>query len=93
MRPQYVTGRFDARTERVLLAFQRPEAPEAALKYLVLMLIAGMLVLGLAGQVAVSPSYLFRLFKKKMQVTPMHYRNTVRIDKAKLLLADQQCNQ
>ena len=23
MRPQYVTGRFDARTERVLLAFQR----------------------------------------------------------------------
>jgi AraC-like DNA-binding protein/mannose-6-phosphate isomerase-like protein (cupin superfamily) len=44
----------------------------------------------LAGQVAVSPSYLFRLFKKKMQVTPMHYRNMVRIDKAKLLLADQQ---
>ena len=42
----------------------------------------------LASQVAVSPSYLFRLFKKKMQVTPMHYRNTVRIDKAKLLLAD-----
>jgi AraC-like DNA-binding protein/mannose-6-phosphate isomerase-like protein (cupin superfamily) len=44
----------------------------------------------LAGQVAVSPSYLFRLFKKKMQVTPMHYRNMVRVDKAKLLLADQQ---
>ena len=44
----------------------------------------------LAGQVAVSPSYLFRLFKKKMQVTPMHYRNMVRIDKAKLLLADRQ---
>ncbi len=44
----------------------------------------------LAGQVAVSPSYLFRLFKKKMAVTPMHYRNMVRIDKAKLLLADQQ---
>jgi AraC-like DNA-binding protein len=44
----------------------------------------------LAGQVAVSPSYLFRLFKKKMDVTPMHYRNMVRIDKAKLLLADQQ---
>jgi AraC-like DNA-binding protein/mannose-6-phosphate isomerase-like protein (cupin superfamily) len=43
----------------------------------------------LASQVAVSPSYLFRLFKKKMQVTPMHYRNIVRIDKAKLLLADQ----
>mgnify|MGYP001764354450 FL=1 len=44
----------------------------------------------LAGQVAVSPSYLFRLFKKKMQVTPMHYRNMVRVDKAKLLLADHQ---
>lgn len=44
---------------------------------------------GLASQVAVSPSYLFRLFKKKMQVTPMRYRNIVRIDKAKLLLADQ----
>lgn len=43
----------------------------------------------LASQVAVSPSYLFRLFKKKMLVTPMHYRNIVRIDKAKLLLADQ----
>lgn len=42
----------------------------------------------LASQVAVSPSYLFRLFKKKMSVTPMHYRNIVRIDKAKLLLAD-----
>jgi AraC-like DNA-binding protein/mannose-6-phosphate isomerase-like protein (cupin superfamily) len=43
----------------------------------------------LAKQVSVSPSYLFRLFKKKMQVTPMHYRNIVRTDKAKLLLADQ----
>jgi AraC-like DNA-binding protein len=44
----------------------------------------------LADRVAVSPSYLFRLFKKKMQVTPMHYRNMVRVDKAKLLLADLQ---
>jgi AraC-like DNA-binding protein/mannose-6-phosphate isomerase-like protein (cupin superfamily) len=43
----------------------------------------------LARQIAVSPSYLFRMFKKKMGVTPMHYRNIVRIDKAKLLLADQ----
>lgn len=43
----------------------------------------------LASQLAVSPSYLFRLFKRKMQVTPMRYRNMVRIDKAKLLLADQ----
>ena len=44
----------------------------------------------LARQVAVSPSYLFRLFKKKMDLTPMHYRTMVRIDKAKLLLADEQ---
>ena len=43
----------------------------------------------LASQVAVSPSYLFRLFKKKMLVTPMRYRNIVRIDKAKLLLVDE----
>ena len=43
----------------------------------------------LARELAVSPSYLFRLFKRKMQVAPMHYRNMVRIDKAKLLLADQ----
>jgi AraC-like DNA-binding protein len=43
----------------------------------------------LAATVSVSPSYLFRLFKKKMQLTPMHYRNVVRIDKAKLLLADR----
>ncbi len=39
--------------------------------------------------VFVSPSYLFRLFKKKMGVTPMRYRNLVRIDKAKLLLLDR----
>jgi AraC-like DNA-binding protein len=43
----------------------------------------------LAATVSVSPSYLFRLFKKKMQLTPMHYRNVVRIDKAKLLLVDR----
>jgi len=43
----------------------------------------------LAKQVSVSPSYLFRLFKKRMHVTPMHFRNILRIDKAKLLLADQ----
>ena len=43
----------------------------------------------LAATVSVSPSYLFRLFKKKVRLTPMHYRNVVRIDKAKLLLADR----
>jgi AraC-like DNA-binding protein/mannose-6-phosphate isomerase-like protein (cupin superfamily) len=43
----------------------------------------------LAAAISVSPSYLFRLFKRKMQLTPMHYRNVIRIDKAKLLLVDQ----
>lgn len=40
----------------------------------------------LARAVAVSPSYLFRVFKKTMGVTPMHVRNQVRVEKAKLLL-------
>jgi AraC-like DNA-binding protein len=40
----------------------------------------------MARAVAVSPSYLFRSFKKAMNQTPMHYRNTVRIEKSKLLL-------
>ena len=40
----------------------------------------------LARAVAVSPSYLFRSFKKKMGMTPMHFRSVVRIDKSKLLL-------
>jgi AraC-like DNA-binding protein len=43
----------------------------------------------LAKQVYVSPSYLFRIFRKKTGVTPMHYRNLVRVDKAKLLLLDR----
>jgi AraC-like DNA-binding protein len=43
----------------------------------------------LAKIVYVSPSYLFRIFRKKMGVTPMHYRNLVRVDKAKLLLLDR----
>ncbi len=43
----------------------------------------------LARTVYVSPSYLFRIFRKKMGVTPMHYRNLVRVDKAKLLLLDR----
>ncbi len=42
----------------------------------------------MAHAVAVSPSYLFRSFKKKMGVTPMHYRNTLRIEKSKLLLCE-----
>ncbi len=40
----------------------------------------------MARAVAVSPSYLFRSFKKKMGVTPMNFRNTLRIEKSKLLL-------
>lgn len=43
----------------------------------------------LARTAYVSPSYLFRIFRKKMGVTPMHYRNMVRVDKAKLLLLDR----
>jgi YesN/AraC family two-component response regulator len=43
----------------------------------------------LAKSISVSPSYLLRLFKRRMRVTPMHYRNLVRIDKAKLLLLDR----
>ncbi len=43
----------------------------------------------LAKQVYVSPSYLFRIFRKKTGVTPMRYRNLVRVDKAKLLLLDR----
>ena len=43
----------------------------------------------LAKMVFVSPSYLFRIFRKKMGVTPMHYRNLVRVEKAKLLLLDR----
>ncbi len=43
----------------------------------------------LAQTISVSSSYLFRIFKRKMRVTPMHYRNLVRIDKTKLLLLDR----
>jgi AraC-like DNA-binding protein/mannose-6-phosphate isomerase-like protein (cupin superfamily) len=43
----------------------------------------------LAQTISVSPSYLFRIFKRRMRVTPMHYRNLVRIDKARLLLLDR----
>jgi two-component system response regulator YesN len=43
----------------------------------------------LAKMVFVSPSYLFRIFRKKLGVTPMHYRNLIRVEKAKLLLLDR----
>ena len=42
----------------------------------------------LAKKVFVSPSYLFRIFRRKMGVTPMRYRNLVRVNKAKLLLLE-----
>jgi len=42
----------------------------------------------LAEMVSVSPSYLFRIFRKRMGVTPVHYRNVVRVEKAKHLLLD-----
>jgi AraC-like DNA-binding protein len=40
----------------------------------------------MAHALYVSDSYLFRSFKKKMGITPMHYRNKLRIEKSKLLL-------
>jgi AraC-like DNA-binding protein/mannose-6-phosphate isomerase-like protein (cupin superfamily) len=43
----------------------------------------------LAALVSVSPSYLFRMFRKRVGVTPLSYRNLVRIEKAKLLLLDR----
>ena len=43
----------------------------------------------LAKQVYVSPSYLFRIFRKKTGMTPVRYRNLVRLDKAKLFLLDR----
>jgi AraC-like DNA-binding protein len=46
-------------------------------------------VAALANAVLVSPSYLFRIFRKRLGVTPMHYRNLVRVEKAKLLLLDR----
>lgn len=42
----------------------------------------------LARSIHVSPSYLFRIFRKKLGVSPMHHRNVVRVEKAKLLLLD-----
>jgi AraC-like DNA-binding protein/mannose-6-phosphate isomerase-like protein (cupin superfamily) len=42
----------------------------------------------IANAIYVSPSYLFRAFKKKTGTTPMHYRNLQRIEKAKLLLSE-----
>ena len=43
----------------------------------------------LAETVLVSPSYLFRIFRRRVGVTPVHYRNLVRVDKAKHLLLDE----
>lgn len=40
----------------------------------------------LAQLVYVSPSYLSRLFRKHLGTTPLQYRNSVRVDKAKHLL-------
>lgn len=43
----------------------------------------------LAKLAFVSPSYLFRLFRRNTGMTPVNYRNTVRVEKAKLLLLDR----
>lgn len=42
----------------------------------------------LSGLVSVSPSYLFRIFRRRTGMTPVHYRNQVRVERAKHLLLD-----
>lgn len=42
----------------------------------------------LASRHAVSASSLFRAYRKRLGMAPMHYRNVVRIEKAKLMLLD-----
>ncbi|MEI2778833.1 MAG: AraC family transcriptional regulator [Tetrasphaera sp.] len=42
----------------------------------------------LAAEHAVSTSYLYRCYRKRLGMAPMHYRNQVRIEKAKLMLLD-----
>jgi len=43
----------------------------------------------LANLAEISPSLLFRRFKKRTGLTPVRYRNMVRVNKAKLLLLDR----
>lgn len=43
----------------------------------------------LAAVVNVSPSQLFRLFRQRLGMGPIHYRNAIRIEKAKLMLLDR----
>lgn len=43
----------------------------------------------LAATVSVSPSQLFRVFQQRLGVGPIHYRNAIRIEKAKLMLLDR----
>lgn len=42
----------------------------------------------LAARHAVSASSLYRAYRKRLGMAPMHYRNVVRIEKAKLMLLD-----
>ncbi len=46
----------------------------------------------LADMCFMSQSHLFRLFKKRLGMTPIDYKNHLRIKKAKKLLCDPQCS-
>lgn len=43
----------------------------------------------LAALVAVSPSHLHRLFREGVGLAPMHYRNRIRVERARLMLLDE----
>ena len=46
----------------------------------------------LAEECFISPSHLFRLFKERLGMTPIEYKNSLRIEKAKHLLSDPECS-
>ena len=64
---------------------------DAAVKYLRENCTAPISIEELAEISFISPSHLFRLFKEKLGVTPIEYKNSLRIEKAKLLLFDPEC--
>ena len=45
----------------------------------------------LANRCFMSKSHFFRLFKTETGMTPLEYRNNIRIERAKILLSDGEC--